>query len=144
MPIVWLFKDSYLEGVRLEAGVEHINEEVTYFVCINIVRERFIVSLGTGGVGDLLLMFIVFVHEDTRGSKDVNLLEVKGNCTNGHLFILSEAVLSIDSGFDFKGVGCAVKVAFRDFQLQFWNHRGTPTVERVGAAWCAPLWVGPG
>ena len=143
MPIVWLLEDSDLEGVGLEAGVEHINEEVTNFVRINIVRERFIVGLGTGGVGDLLLMFIVFVHEDAWWSKDINLLKVKGNRSNGHLFVLSEAVLSVNSGFDFKGVRCAVKVAFGDFQLQLRNHRGTATVERVSAAWCAPLGIGP-
>ena len=89
-------------------------------------------------------MFVVFVDEETRRCKNVNFLKVERDGANGHFLVLTLAVDGVDSGFNFKRIRRTVEVAFRHLKLQFGNDRRAATGERVGAAWSAPLRVGPG
>ena len=143
LPVFWLLKDTYLEGVCLEAGVENIDVEIADFVGINIVRQGFVVGLFTCGVGDLFLVLIVLVNENSWRREDVHLLKIKRDGTYRDFFSLTQFVLSVDPSFNVQGIGGAVQVALGHFELQFRDDRRAPAVEGVGAAWCAPLRVGP-
>ena len=127
----------------METRVEDVEVEVPDLIGVHVVRKGLVVGFWAGGIGDLLLMFIVFVDVEPWRSKDIDFLEVQRDGANGHFFFLALAVERIHAGFDFKRVGGAVKVPFRNLELQFRNHGRSTAVEGVGAAGCAPLRVGP-
>ena len=144
LPVVGLFEDSDFERIRLEARVEHVEEKVAHFVGVDVVREGFIVGIGSRGIGDLFLMFVVFVDEETGRSKHVHFFEVQCDGANRNFFVLTLAVDGVDTRLDLEGVWSAVEVALGHLKLQLRNHGRTAAVERIRAAGCAPLRVGPG
>ena len=143
LPVVWLLEHTDLERVRDETGVEHIEVEITDFFCVNIVRERLIVSVRAGGIGDLHLVGFVLVRKEPRRGIHVHLLEAEVNLLDGHLFHLPEVVFCVHSGDDFKRIGSEGHVAFRDVDLQLWPEGLSPAGEGVRFARDAPNRVRP-